>query len=820
MQTDLKSAVRSLLKSPGFTAVAVLTLALGIGAATALFTVADAVLLRPLPFPRPGELVSVSCDLRGQGVQNVTFSAPEFDDIRTRSGAFTELSMVFPMSGNMTGLDRPARVEVLAVSPNYFRLLGVTPAIGRTFGDEEAKVPGWAEGIVLSHRAWQALFGGDPAALGRKIWMDYDTFRVIGVMPPDFRHPGSTLTTDVDVWFTGGMRAAPFAAQPVRTQRRIPSLIARLAPGVSPAQAQERLVALAGRLRQEFPADYPAAAGWTPRVDPLLEHLTGRVRPVLMILLGASACLVLICCASIACLQLARAACRTRETAIRGALGASRLALLRQCLAENLLLSLLGGAAGLLLAYWLVPALLRLAPTDLPRAGSVGIDFGVLGFVFVLAALTGVGLGLAPARHVTKVDVVAGLKEGGAGGGAGRAATRWRSALVAAQIAVSLVLLTGAGLLVRSMWNLLHADPGFRASDVTLVSLWLPPPSDPTARQTYRVPANRVQFIRTLLDGLRALPGVEAAAIGAGQCVPFTPWRTGELTLENRPVAPGEAPQAEVAAVSSDYFRVLGLRLVTGRLLREADDATNPVALLDETAARKLWPGVDPIGRRLALGTKPGAPWITVVGVVTDMRTGGFDAPLTPHIYLSAYHQSALSLTVLLRSPLPAVALADPVRALVRAADPDLPIFGVRTLAAVVAHTQAQRRFALAVVGFFAGAALLLAALGVFGVTALVAAQRRREFGVRLALGATRAQIAQLVFGQGLKLALAGGAVGLAGAFALTRTLRSLLYGASPLDPLTFGSIAVVLAATVLLACWLPARRASRVDPIEALRAE
>jgi predicted permease len=820
MLADIRFSLRQLVKARGFTIVAVLTLALGIGATTALFTVVNAVLLRPLPFPRPAELVSIRCDLRGQNVQNIGISVPELDDFQRRSGAFAGVSVVYPMSGNMTGIDRPERVEALAVSTNYFQLLGIAPVLGRTFGAEEESVSGWAQGVVLSYRAWQTIFGGDRGVLGRKIWMDYDTFRIVGVMPPDFRHPGSTLNSDVDVWFTGGWRGAPFSKEPSRAQRRIPGLMARLAKDVSPAQAQSRLDALAVQLRTEFPNDYPAAADWATRVDPLLENLTGRVRPMLVILFGASTCLVLICGASIAGLQLARASARTRETAIRRALGATGFALVRQSLVENLLLALAGGAAGLWLADELIPALLRFAPADLPRAHQIGIDIAVLGFALAVSMATALLLALAPARQAVRVDLVTGLKEGAAGGGVSASAARWRMALVAAQIAVSLVLLAGAGLLVRSTWNLLRADLGFAAKNVLTINVWLPPPSDPTARQTYRVAANRVQFMRSLREKLQALPGVEMAAVGSGQCVPLTGWRPSDLTIEGQVAAPGNAPQAELANVGPGYFHVLGMRLRTGRLLGEADDGTNPVAVIDETAARHFWPDQDPVGRHFAIGYGAKPQWITVVGVVNDMRTDGFDAPAAPHVFISAYHRSLMGLTVLLRSPLPAKALADSVRTIVRETDPDLPIFGLRTLEDVVARAQAQRRFALAVIGFFAVAALLLAALGVFGVIALVAQQRRREFGVRLALGASPRQVAQLVFRQGLTLALAGGVAGLAGSVALTRSLRALLFEASPFDPLTFAAVSGLLAVVVLLACWLPARRAARTDPAEALRAE
>ncbi len=817
---DLRLTLRLLAKSPGFTLSAVLTLALGIAATAALFTVVDAVLLRPLAVRHPEELVTIHCDLRGQGVRDTRVSVPELEDLRNRTGAFAEVAMTFPMNGNVTGIERPERVEALAVTPNYFRLLGTPPTLGRTFGEPEETVPGWAQGVVLSDRAWKVLFGGDTSIIGRTFWMDYDTFRVVGVMPPSFRHPGATLSGAVDVWFTGGLRTPPFAAQPDRAQRIIPGLIARLAPGVTVAEAQNRMASLASALRSEHPSLYPASADWRPRAVPLLQDLTANARPVLLILLASSACLVLICCASIACLQLARTAARTREIAVRTAIGATPGMLVRSCLAENLVIATLGAVAGLLAAQFLVPALLRLAPADLPRAETVAVDYRVAGFTLALALITGLLLSLAPVRHLLRIDLSASLKEGAGGSTGGRGAARWRAWLVSAQIAIAVVLLSAAGLLVRSVWNLLQADPGFTSERVVVANLWLPPPTDPSARQTYLTPANRVQFMRSLVTQVGAIPGVDAVAVGAGQSVPFTTWRANDLMIEGRETPQGAAPQARLCNVTPGYFGILGLTLLEGRLLREADDGATAVAVIDDTAARQLWPGQKAIGRRFAIGRPARPQWVTVVGIVSSMKTDGFDAPFAPHVYLSAYQRSALDLTVVVRSALPAGGLAEPLRRIVRSIDPDLPVFNVRALDEIVARTQAQRRFALVVVVFFASAALLLAAIGVFGLASLTTVQRRREFGVRIALGANARQVSGLVFGQTIRLGLAGLLAGLAPAMGLSSLLGSLLYGVQPVDPLTFAGIAAVLSGTVLLASWPAALRAANANPMDALRAD
>jgi len=821
LPNDIQYAFRQLAKNPGFALMAVLTLALGIGATTAIFSVVEAFLLRDLPYPDPGRLVNVQCELPGAGRMNVGTSVPEFEDLRDRTGVFEELSMVFPMHGNLTGVDKPQRVEALAVSPSYFRLLGASAAIGRTFAEEEEKALGWAEGCVLSYGAWQRYFGEDPAALGRKFWMDYDTYRVIGVMPPDFRHPGRTLTSAVDVWFTGGMRTPPFSQVPQRDRRVIPGMIGRLKPGMTFAEAQARLDGFAAEERRQFPEAYPADGRWTPRMQPLHRDLVGDVRPVLWMLFGAVALVLLICCATLANLLLVRAAGRRPELAIRYSLGASRSAVVRQLLVESLLLALSGGIGGMALAWWLPQVVVAMAPVNLPQVNEVTLNGNVLAFSLAVSLVTGVLFGLIPALKASRFNLVTSLKEGGRGTGSGAASQRLRASFAGSQVALSLMLLAGGGLLLKSFWNALQVDPGFDSSRVVAAGIWLPPPTDQKARQTYRSHPNRTVFVREVLRRMHALPGVEDVAVGTGSSLPLTgEWNASPFTAEGRTDATGAAPTAMISSVTPDYFRTLGIPLRNGRVFTDADNGENRVALVNKAAALRFWAGQNAVGRRVALGTRDKPEWWIIVGVVGNVKTEGLDAPDVPHIYLPVYQRSGLRLTVFLRTAGGGASWEEPIRREIQAIDPELPIFAVRSLEEMVERSLAQRRFAVFVVGAFAVVALVLAGLGVYGVVALTVTHRAQEMGLRMALGAQRSHIIGLVLRQGLGVTACGIGAGLAGAAGLTLAIRGMLFNTNPLDPLTFGCIVALLAAVALLACWIPARRAAKVDPIVALKCE
>ncbi len=816
---NLKNALRVATRNPGLTFVAVLTLALGIGANSAIFSVVDAVMLHPLPYPDPERLASLRTDLRGFGIPDVGMAVVEYEDIRDRSGVIDDIAFLWPMNGNLTGVDRPARIEALAVGENYFRILGAKAFLGRTFQPADVK-PGLFEGTVVSYAAWKSLFGGDPRVLGRKIFLDYDSFIVIGVMPPEFRHPGATLQSDVDFWLTGGIGASLFRRAD-RTRRSFPRALVKLKSGLTVAQAQARLDAFAGQLRADYPNDYPVAAQWAPRLTPLQKDLAGNTSILLLVMLGAVGLVLLICCATIANLFLARAASRQREFAIRGALGALRGNLIGQLLGESFLVALAGGVGGLLLFSWLTPLLVQVAPLNLPRVNPVGVNLSVLAFTMLCSLSTAVLCGLAPALKISKFDLVSGLRDGARGSGTGAASNRTQAALVVCQIALSLMLMVGAGLLLKSFWKLVQVDPGFDPNNVAVASIWLPPPTkDAGAPRLYRTQEQRTAFVRETLRHLRGLPGVEAAAAGAGNSIPLVGWNAAPFGLEDVNVPPGESLSAEMTSVSPDFMRALGLRLVAGRNLSEADDGERRVALIDQGMADRFWNDADPIGRRIRLGPESAPQWWTIVGVVSNMKTDAFDAPAAPHIYFSIYQRSSYGMSLFIRTKADPASYADALRREIRSIDPDLPVFGVRSLEEVVSRSVASRRFALEVIGAFALVALALAGMGVYGVTAFALRRRRREIGIRIALGAGAGEVERMILRQGLWLTAAGLAVGLPGALLLTRFLSSLLYGASPTDPWTYLSVSAVLVGATLLACYLPAKRAAHVDPMVILREE
>ncbi len=813
--TDVSHALRLLRRNAGFTTVAAATLALGIGGSTAVFSLVDSVLLRPLPYARPHELVNIKDDLPGVNLKDVGMSEPELEDFRDRSGVFAAISPVWPISANLTGGDRPERVEAVAVTPEFFSMLGARPQLGRIFGPQD-RADGFAEAAVLSDGLWRRLYGGNPKILGKQIRLDSDLYTVVGVMPPAFRHPGRTLESPTEVWITAGFTSTPFPKPPVRAARFLPGAIGRLQPGLSVAQAQQKLEAFAAELRRQYPGDYPERPHWTPRLTTLQADLTGNVRTTLLVVFGAVVCVLLICCVSIANLVVAKAMTRRRELAVRRAMGAPWTELLRLFLIESVLISLLGGGAGWALAAFSAPFLPRLVPMELP-VGEIGVNGPVLWFALGITLLTGVIFGLAPVIPMMQTDIVHSLREGSRGSTMGGAHSRLRAALVGSEIAFSLILLAGAGLLLHSFWNLMHVDPGFDPKHVVLANVWLPVPNDPAQFKYGRAPV-RNAFMREVLRRARTLPGVEVAAMGIGNSTPLTGFNTNTFIPDSIAAAQGELPVAQITSVTPDFFKALGVRLVRGRVFTEGDDGGNRVAIVDETLVRRVWPGQDPIGKQVGIG-RP-AQWATVVGVVGSMKTEAFDAPDTPHLYFSAYQRGNLALTVFLRTAGNPAGLTEALRREVQAVDSDLPVFGARTLEDVVARSFVQRRFQLQTIGAFAAIALLLAALGIYGVTAFWVSQRTQEIGIRIALGARAGDVIRMVMGQGLQLTAWGALAGLAGALPLARLLRSLLFGATFFDPVTFTGIAGLLLAAALLACYLPARRATRVDPMTALRSE
>ncbi|HJX92785.1 MAG TPA: ABC transporter permease [Pyrinomonadaceae bacterium] len=818
---DLRYAARMLRNRPGFAIVAIVTLSLGIGANTAIFSVVNAVVLNPLPFPHPEQIVLVRDDLTGRQLEDIGLSVDELKDFQERSGVFDQISAVWSVDANLTGSDRPERVELLAVSPNYFSLLGANAQLGRVFGPQD-QAQGFAEGIVISDGLWHRLFGADPNVLGRKVYADTDAYTVIGVMPKGFRHPGKTLRNEVDMWGTAGFAANPFPNPPVRGQRILPGAIGRLKDGLTVEQAQAKLDAFAAELKNQFPKDYPSELGWTVRLLPAREALVGNVQKTLMVLLGAVGLVLLIGCVNIANLLLARASGRRREMAIRLALGAGRRRLIVQLLTESLLLSFLGGAVALIVVASVMKLLIGFVPPEIPRLNEVGISAPVLGFVFLISTITGLLFGLVPALQTSRPEIVGNLKEGTLGSGTGVSHQHFRSGLVVVEFALSLVLMIAAGLLLRSFGRLLEVNPGFDAKNVLLARIWLPVPNNPE-KDPYHDPVKRAGFIKEVLQRAAALPGVRHAAISAGNGVPLLgPHNSNGFTIEDQASADNTVPTAQGNAVSPDFFNALRIPLIRGRVFTAGDDqsAAN-VLVVDEAFAKRYFATQDPVGHRLKPGGRASnAPWFTVVGVVGNIKSDGFDQPDQPHVYVPIFQRPGYAMAVYLQTDLDPLTFAKTLREQVQAVDPNLPVFGERSMESVVSDSLGQRRFAMQVVALFGVLALLLASIGIYGVMAYSVNQRTREIGIRVALGASRGAIMGWVLRQGLVLIVVGVTTGLLAAFGLMRLLRSLLFGVAATDLVTYTALAAVLAVVALVACYIPARRATRIDPLVALRHE
>ena len=823
---DLRYALRTAWRDRAFSMIAVLTLALGIGANTALFTIVNAVVLAPLPFRSPDQLVRVTSDFTRQHVRDVGLSIPELFDLR-RAGLFDDIAGVWPVSANLTETDEPERVETALVDANYFAMLGIGAQLGRVFEAADAE-PGITEVAVISDALWRRRFGADPRVLGRRIRIDNDMYSIIGVAAVSFRHPGRGTETDVEVWAPAGWLASPFSPQPVRRAYVLQGGIGRLKAGIAPASAQQRLDALAERLRQQYPADYPAGAGWTFRVIPLHDDLVGDVRPALLTLLAAVGFVLLIACANVANLLLARSSVRQREIAIRRALGAGRGRLVRQLLTESVVLAIVGGMLGLLIAVWGVDGLVQVSPASLPRLQGVGVNGVVLVFTAGLSLMTGMLFGLVPAMQGSHADLHQVMQDAARSASATGRATRLRSVLVVGEFALALVLLVGAALLVQSFWRLQRVDLGFNPASVLTARIWLPQPNLPETGPYFKHDA-RVSFYRRVLDRVAALPGVQAAGGVSSLPLSGSPGRTS-FTIEGRSTDGGDVPTTEASLVTPGYFRALGVELVRGRLFDDHDDARAPAAVVvSESFARQFFAVEDAIGRRLLPGGRgrpngpqqpPPANWLTIIGIVRDVKSARVEAGPAPLLYRSVLQTSNLNLTLVVRTRTDPSMLAEPIRREVRAVDPNEPVFSVRTMDAVVASSLAQRRFTMLLLALFAATALALSAIGIYGVMAYFVTQRTHEIGIRMALGASRRDVVTMVLGQGARLATAGVAVGLVGALAITRAIATLLFGVSPRDPGTLVALAAALTAVALLACYVPARRATRVDPIRALRYE
>ena len=815
---DTRYTFRMLAKSPGFAAVAIVTMALGIGATTAIFGLFDATLLHPLSYPHPEQLVSIEDDLPGVGAHDVGISVPEWKDLE-RSGIFQCVVLKGFGSDNLTGSSQPSRIQFEPVTPGYFALLGVKPEMGRTF-DPLDPTRGFTLDVVISDGLWKRAFGSDPHILGRSLRLDNDLYRIIGVMPPGFHDPGRTLDErSTDLWAAAGFSADP-APPPNRNLRLTLGVIARLKPGLNIAAAQSHLNALVASLQKQFPADYPAESEWKVRLVPLKESVVGNVRQSLMLLLGAVGLVLLIACVNVANLLLARASARGREMAVRQALGAARSRLVRQLLTESLLLSLLGGVAGLAILFCTKNFLLQLVPESLPRLNNLSINWSVMLFALVASLAAGVIFGLAPASQAGRVDLAHTLRLEGRGSRGSREQVRTRRVLVVTEFALSLVLMIAAGLLLRSFWDLFKVRLGFEPQNVMAVRMWLPEPNDPKT-DIYGTAAQEATFIRDLVRRGGTLPGVKEIAVGSIESLPLNHDRNLiPLILEGRDIRSNQHRLVEEATVTPEYFRLLGIPLLRGRLFSGLDNEKAPqVAVINDAFARSYWPNGNPVGQHLKLG--PAATsWTTVVGVVADARTESLEDASVPQIYQSLFQEPDKELAIFLRGQLDPARIPEEVRQQVQSVNPELPVFGAATLSDVVSGSLSQRRFSMEMVLLFALTALMLAGLGIYGTISFLVSERTHEIGIRLALGAKRAKILKMVLRQGLELAIAGAAVGLVGALIVSHLMAGLLYGVAPTDPLTFLGVTLVLTVVALAACYIPAIRAMRIDPLVALRYE
>jgi predicted permease len=795
---------------------------LGVGANTAIFSIVDAVLLRPLPYRDADRLVRIFFNEPGVGLRDVRFSKPELDDLQTRAGVFEDVTPIFEGSENVTGTQQPERVEGVNTSFSYFSMLGVIPQIGRLYGPQDF-APGFAAEAVISDGLWRRAYGADPNVIGRTIRIDNDPLTIIGVLPPGFRHPGPTISGDAEVFGAGGFSGDPFPP-PMRGTRILVNGIGRLKPGLTLEQAQARLTAMAHELRHDFPADYPPQAQWTIEIQSLQETLVGKVRPMLLVLLGAVILIFFIVSLNIANLLLARASGRQQEMAVRLALGASRGRIVRQMLTESMLLSLIGGAAGIATAVGTLGFILRFVPSNVPRLNEVRIDWVVLAFALLISILTGLAFGLAPALHSAKGALSSAIREGGRGSGYSTKTGRLRDVLIVSELAFAVILMVGAGLLLRTLRDLLQENPGFNPTQVVAANMQLPNPNDPKTDPYLDIPG-RATFDRELLRRMKAIPGVELAAITSALPTTNTnPNAVGGLAneglvIEDRPVESLQDLRAERIRISPDYFKVLQSALLRGRSFTEDDEDGKPlVALIDESTAHKFWPIGDPLGRRVRFARDPTKPWTTVVGIVQDIKSDGLDIDGVPHIYVSTYQDSSKRLSVVLRTSLPAAVLEPQIRHEIQSIDPGLPVFNVSSMNDVLDRSLASRRFSADLVGGFAGLAVLLASIGIYGLLAYVVGQRSREIGIRMALGAQRDDILRMFLRKGVALAGVGIVAGLVFSASTASMMASLLYGVRPHDPAVFLIVPLLLFAVAVLASYLPARRATKVDPMIALR--
>jgi putative ABC transport system permease protein len=808
---DIRFGLRMLLKSPSISIVATIALALGIGANTAIFSVVNAVLLKPLPFPDAESLVAVFETDTQRGLQRGSHSYPNFFDLRSQNTVFERVACYHSADYIMTGRGEPARLQGSVVTADLFPLLGVAPMLGRAFHPDEDKPSATGRVVILSQALFQKRFNSDPSILNQAITLEGRSFTVVGVMPASFEFP--IQNEPVELWTTIAGDAS--GSEPVTDQRGAHFLkaIGRLKPGVTEEQAQAEVTAIAARLEQQYPDQNTRKS---LRIDSALAALVGDIRPALLILLGAVACVLLIACANVANLLLARATSRHKEMAIRAALGASRVRVIRQLLTESVLLSLLGGGLGLVLAVWWSDLLIALGKDDIPRALHVGIDWRVLGFTLGVSLLTGLIFGLAPAFHSSKSELVDSLKEGGRGTSEGARRNKVRSVLVVAELAIAVVLLVGAGLLIKSLWRLQKVNSGLQPENVLTFNVGLPEVKYNSDKQS--------QFFIDLKNRLETTAGVQSAS--TIYPLPLSGDRfVISFEIEGRPMAPKDHPSADFFTTGVGYFRAMGIPLIKGRDFDERDKhGSAPVVIVTEAFAKQHFPNEEVIGKRIHPGISSieneDSTMREIVGVVGDVRNRNLSTDAKPAYYVPQTQVPFSQMVGVVKTVNEPRSLIPVVTKEVAAMDSDIPLFGVKSMEEYLSASVAAPRFSTTLLSIFAAVALVLTVVGLYGVMSYSVAQRTNEIGIRLALGAQSRDVLLMIVKQGSTLILVGLALGLAGAFAATRLVASLLFGVTAKDPFTFAAVAVLLALVGLLACYIPAWRATKVDPMEALRRE
>jgi putative ABC transport system permease protein len=803
---DVRYGLRMLRKNPGFTAVAVLTLALGIGANTAIFSFVYGVLLQPLPYRNASRLVVLNETNPKVGTVSVAY--PNFLDWRAQSHAFSQMAAVRGVGFSLAGITQPENISGDAVSPNFLSMLGVRLFLGRDFDPSEEK-SGTAPVVLLSYALWQSHLGADPNAVGRTVTLDGRSFTIAGVLPPNFRSVDKTdVLEPIGVWATGNADATE------RGARGDLVVIGRLAPGVKLAQARAEMDGIATRLASEYPLANDQCG---VSLQPIREVFVGDMRPAIFVLFGAVMFVLLIACANVANLFLVRGASRTKEIALRMAFGANRGRIVRQMLTESFVLALLGGAIGIALAIGGIRGMSGLIPADMLSGAPINLNGPVLLFAAGVIVLAAFVFGLAPAMHSTRPDVQSELKEGARTASAGKQQNKLRAALAIAEVSLALVLMAGAGLMMKSLYRLLSVNPGFRTDRVLTLEMDL-------RTQQYATHPAIHNFWQQVLDRVGTLPGVESAAVGT--VVPFTGnHNRGDVTIEGMPQPrPGSWPHPDYHIVSPGYVTTLRIPLLRGRTFTDADNENAPlVGMINTKLAREFFASQDPVGKRFMFGhpsVKNPPKWITIVGVVGDTKLYGLANPARLEVYLPFRQETASDMNLLVKSAVDPAALISSIRGAVASIDKDQPIFAISTMNQLRSDSTSARRITLVLLGAFSGLALVLATIGIYGVISYSVAQRTHEIGIRMALGAQHWGVLRMVLGQGGKIALAGIAIGLVAALGLTRLMSSLLFSVNAGDPATFAAVALLLALVALLACYIPARRAMRVDPMVALRHE